>query len=105
MKRKFIPTWLFAFVLLAAATSASAQQSATTNVPPSKAKVQKEQASQTRAARLQQNRPVVDIEADIKDVNAKIEAKKKIEGYDLKALQQRLAVLQEELKKAKSTQR
>lgn len=60
---------------------------------------------QQQAVEKTKPRTVPQIEADIKDVKDKIAAKQKVAGADTKTYEQRLAKLEEELKKAKTEQK
>lgn len=89
---------LVAIGFLAMSGLASAQGAQTeTSRPKPEARPQTVEKTKLRTA--------PEIEADIKDVKDKIAAKQKVAGYDTRAYEQKLARLEEELKKAKVQQK
>lgn len=86
-------------VLATALLGISGYASAQTETARPKPEVRQEVTEKTK------QRTVPQIEADIKDVKAKIAAKQKIAGYDTKPYEQRLARLEEELKNVKTKQK
>lgn len=95
MKKK--NQWLPAFVLATALLGFSGYANAQTET--ARPEVRQQAVEKTK------QRTVPQIESDIKDLKDKIAAKQKVAGYDTKPYEQRLARLEEELKKAKAEQK